>query len=304
MKLHVHVGVHKTATTYLQGLVAKNVHRLNEAGVGAMGLTPFRAFFTRNLMKFPAAEFRIDDHLDKFFPHGVPSRVRGMILSDENLIGICNGLIGNGVAYSGAGRRLAHLRELLGGHRLTMHMSIRSYAPFTSSAYCEAMRHTDHFVRFDSFREKLDLQALRWPAMIERFADALQPAEIRLWRFEDFRGNADAIFRDLAFGVEPGEEDQGSKAERPSFSEPAVTVLETLSARLGAKKAAELVDEITEKLPKGSGKGEYPAFDPWDEADHARMTELYDEDCAAIPARHWLIPPGGAATEKKRVAAA
>jgi len=33
------------------------------------------------------------------------------------------------------------------------------------------------------------------------------------------------------------------------------------------------------------------------------MAALYDQDCAAIPAHYWLIPPGTAA-EKNRVAAA
>lgn len=304
MKLHVHVGVHKTATTYLQGLVAKNRERLNAAGVGAMPLTAFRAFFTRNFMKFPAGEYRIDNDLDRFFPDGVPPSIRGLILSDENLIGLCNGFIANGRPYQNSGKRLAHLRALLEGHRVTLHMSVRSYDHFASSAYCEAMRHTERFAAFDSFRAKLDMESLRWPAMIERFAAALKPAEIKLWRFEDFRDNGDVIFRDLAFGIDPGPEDVDSKAERPSFSEPAVTVLETLSARLGPKVAADMVAEISQRLPKGSGKGEYHAFDPWSDEDHARMAALYDADCAAIPSGYWLIPPGGAVAEKKRVAAA
>jgi hypothetical protein len=302
MKLHVHLGVHKTATTYLQGLLAKNAQGLNAAGVGVMPLSPFRAFFTRQFMKFPAGEYRLDDHVERFFAHGMPSNVRGMILSDENLIGICNGLISTGKSYHGAHRRLAHLKEILAGHRVAMYLSIRSYANFTSSAYCEAMRHTDQFVTFASFRERLDVEALRWPAIIERFADSLRPAEIKLWRFEDFRDNSGAVFRDIAFGVEP-EQDADVKAERPSFSEPAVTVLEALSSRLGPKAAAELVNEISERLPKGSGKGQYPAFDPWSPEDHERLAALYDEDCAAIPSQYWVISPGGVATTKKRIAA-
>jgi hypothetical protein len=303
MKLHVHVGVHKTATTYLQGLIAKNGPRLNAGGVGMMPLMPFRMFFTRNLMKFPAGEFRIDDHLDRFFAHGIPPSIRGLILSDENLIGVCNGLINTGKPYQGAGKRLSHLKALLEGHRVTLYMSIRSYDDFASSSYCEAMRHTDHFETFAAFRAKLDMESVRWPAMIERFANALNAAEIKLWRFEDFRDSGPVVFRDIAFGIDSAPQEAESKAERPSFSEPAVTMMEMIASRFGPKVAAEMVEEIGERLPKGSGKGEYPAFDPWSAEDHVRMAALYDEDCAAIPASHWLIPPGGAVA-KKRVAAA
>src|ERR1700743_3467596 len=99
------------------------------------------------------------------------------------------------------------------------------------------MRTTPEFTAFNKFRACFDIEALRWPAMIERFSAALKPAEIKLWRFEGFRDNLDASFRDLAFGAEPGQQTVGAKAERPSFSEPAVTVLNTLSARLGPKTA-------------------------------------------------------------------
>ena len=299
MKLHVHLGVHKTATTYLQGLLTRNGESLNKAGVGTMPLSQFRSFFTRNFMKFQAEEFRIEDQVERFFEHGVPSNIKGLILSDENLIGICNGLIGNGKPYQSSNKRLNHLRELLAGHRVTMHMSIRSYANFTSSAFCEAMRHTEHWVPFESFREKFDIESLRWPAMIERFAAALDPAEIKLWRFEDFRDNSSAIFRDLAFGIGSTTSSGESKTERPSFSEPAVIALETLSERVGATTAAKLVETLTERLPKGTGKGQYPAFDPWSADDHSRMAELYEEDCAAIPAKYWLIPPGSSKPARK-----
>lgn len=304
MKLHVHLGVHKTATTYLQGLMAKNLQQLNAAGVGAMPLSQFRAFFTRNFMDFPAGEFRIENELQRFFEDGVPSSVRGLILSDENLIGLCNGLIAFGKPYQSLNARLTQLRSLLQGHSITLYISIRSYDYFTSSAYCEAMRHADHFLTFKSFRAKFDVEALRWPAMIERFAKVLKPAEIKLWRFEDFPGNAETIFRDLAFGIDAADLSVGTRAERPSFSEAAVAALEVVSSKLGPKVAIGLVNAITDRLPKGSGEGEYPAFDPWSEEEHRNLSALYAEDCAKIPARYWLIPPGGAVAEKKRIAAA
>jgi hypothetical protein len=300
MKLHVHVGVHKTATTYLQGQLAKKKQQLNQAGVGAMALGEFRPFFTRHLMDHPVGEFRIENHLEKFFDGGVPDKIRGLVLSDENLIGLCNGLISYGKAYRGSEARLERLRELLAGHEVTMFMAIRSYDGFTSSAYCEAMRHTQQFVRFDSFRSKFDREALRWPAMIRRFSAALRPVETKLWRFEDFRQQSDAIFDALAFGVDVGEQPEQPKAERPSFSGAAVSALEAIAKRHGQKTAAELVNAVSEGLPKGAGKGEYPAFDPWSADEHRSMAKLYDEDCAAIPAKYWLIPPGAPVASEKR----
>jgi hypothetical protein len=305
MKLHVHVGVHKTATTYLQGQLAKKKTELNQAGIGAMGLGEFRPFFTRHLMDYPVETFRIEDHLGKFFAGDAPADIRGLVLSDENLVGLCNGLIANGKPYRNSEARLNRLRKLLAGHEVTMFMALRSYDSFTSSAYCEAMRHTQQFVGFNSFRTKFDIEGLRWPAMVQRFAAALQPARVRLWRFEDFRQHSDRVFCELAFDCDTGKSPHEPKAERPSFSGAAVSVLEMLAKRHSPKTAAELVSAVSEGLPKGSGKGEYPAFDPWSAEERGSMATLYDEDCAAIPAEYWLIPPGTpvAAEKKTQVAA-
>jgi hypothetical protein len=302
MKLHVHVGVHKTATTYLQGIFAKNKRLLNQAGVGAMALGQFRAFFTRNLMQHQVGEFRINDHLDKFFEDGAPDNVRGLILSDENLIGLCNDLIGTGKAYQRAEPRLKRARGLLAGHEITLFMAVRSYDDFTASAYCEAMRHTKQFATFDSFRARFDLKTLRWPALIKRLQAALKPTEVKIWRFEDFRGHEDSVLKAIAFGADAGAKTEDSKVERPSFSGPAVSILETISARLGPAAAAGLVGSVSDILPKGTGNGRYPSFDPWGADDRRAMASLYDEDCKSIPDDMWLIPLGkpiaGAPTAK------
>jgi hypothetical protein len=305
MKLHVHVGVHKTATTYLQGQLAKKKPQLHQAGVGAMGLGEFRPFFTRHLMDHPVGTFRIEDHLEKFFGGKVPADIRGLILSDENLIGLCNQFIAQGRPYHNSEGRLKRLKRLLAGHEVTMFMALRCYDGFTSSSYCEAMRHTQQFVGFDEFHAKFDIESLRWPAMVRRFVAALQPAKVRLWRFEDFRLHSDRIFQELAFGYDASKQIHEPKAERPSFSGAAVSVLEMIAKRHDPETAAGLVGAVNEALPKGSGKGEYPAFDPWSAEERGSMATLYDEDCAAIPAEYWLIPPGApvAAEKKTQVAA-
>jgi hypothetical protein len=291
MKLHVHVGVHKTATTYLQGRLASNGPKLNSAGIGVMPLGPFRQFFTRNLMKYPAETFRIENHVEKFFPGGVPAKIHGLILSDENLIGLCNGLVSTGKAYQRADIRLSHLKRLLAGHRITMFMAVRSYDTFTSSAYCEAMRHTEQFSSFDSFRARLDLEALRWPTLVRFFSEALKPAEIKLWRFEDFREQSDRVCRELAFGREVDEAAEDSRLERASLSGAAIKALETVAVRLGPSAAAGLVSTMNDALPKGKGKGEYPAFEPWSDEERRTMIKLYDEDCRSIPDSYWIVPP-------------
>jgi len=273
----------------MQGLCELNQRKLNEAGVGFIPLTELRQSFTRHLMAFSPESFNIETYLERFFRGAQPSTVRGLILSDENFIGWGGTLIQSGRAYAEAEKRLTRIRELLAGHRITMFMAIRSYDSFTASLYCETLRNTQRFVKFNEFRRKFDFASVRWPGMVRRFADALRPDAIRLWRYEDFRPLSDRIVRDLAFDVEVSE--KAAKAEtleHPSFSQTSVDILEMIADRFGASVAGELINSVPKILRKGD---RYPAYNPWDDENRGTMANLYEEDYRSFPDDIWLVRP-------------
>ena len=72
MQIHIHVGVHKTATTFIQSRLKGNLAKLNRAGIGYMPVWAFRTSFWKEPLKIDPATFRIEDHLGDFFPRGLP----------------------------------------------------------------------------------------------------------------------------------------------------------------------------------------------------------------------------------------
>jgi len=288
LKIHVHVGVHKTATTFIQGRLKGNLAELNRAGIGYMPLWAFRHSHWHDLQKLSPETFRIEDHLDDFFTRGKPQEVRGLIISDENLLGMCGAMLRNGAIYAGVRPRLAHLRKLLAGHEVTLFCAVRRYDAFLASAYCEGLRTNIRYISFEDFTGRVNWKRMSWVALLSKFEEALQPDKTCLWRYEQFRENAESVIRALAFGQHVRDKSEESdKTAYPSFSQAAVDALESVSERLGRAVAAKLVRPVADALPKGE---EFPEFNPWGPEDKTRLARRYEEDCRMIPAEKWLLP--------------
>ena len=300
MKIHLHTGAHKTASTYMQSRLAEALPALNAAGIGYLPLVEFRETFTRHLTTPAYLEHRPTRLPELFFPHGGSDAPHGLVLSDENLIGGCDGFVKSGRLYREAPARLARLREILDGHDVTLFFSIRGYDSFIASAYCEAMRHSDKFTPFAEFCARIKLKRCRWPAILAGMIEALRPEKAVVWRYEDFRANAEAVIRMLAFDVALPREAKDERDSRPSFSQTAVDILEMVAERHGPQVAARLVNPVSRHLPKAKG---FPPFDPWSEAERAELRRLYAEDCAALPVPLLAFPPEASAEPDRRAAA-
>lgn len=288
MKIHLHVGVHKTASTLIQKVFAANQTTLNLNGIGFMPMTAFRKSVTRRLTSLSGENFSIAGLIPNFFPRAQPDVPKGIIISDENLIGSCGTIVHRGKPYVSGAARLAVLRELLTEHEVSLFVSIREYGSFISSAYCETLRHHDEFVHFDRVRRNLDKAAFCWPALLESFQESLKPTDMKIWRFESFFKHSDAIMRAIAFQLGSVFDSASLNAvTRPSFSHAAVEALQLIAEHIGPDAASRLVIPITRNLPKGE---DYPAFDPWTEEEHSMWREQYQRDCRQIPASYWLLP--------------
>lgn len=287
MKINLHIGAHKTATTYIQSILETNSPALNAAGIGFIPLPILRKTFTRTFMKLTSASFDFRAIEPRFFRHGSPSSVRGVILSDENLIGACGGFVDSGVLYREGPARLRQLRKLLRGHEIHLFFSIRSYETFMPSAYCEVLRNRRTYVSFREFWQKVNVQRSRWPGVFSGLKEALQPESVSVWRYEDFRPNAEAVIRRLAFGAEQPVRAGEAASERASFSAKALEVLEILAERCEPDIVARLMEPIGKSLPKADGFG---SFSPFESAERERLQEFYKEDCSNFPVELMTFP--------------
>jgi hypothetical protein len=185
-------------------------------------------------------------------------------------------------------RRLALLRQYLAGHEVTMLMAIRDYGDYIASSYGEALRRQREFVTFDAVRSRLKIDAFDWATMISAFRESLQPAHVKIWRFEDARGDMDAIVRAIAFDLKDELYVKPNSRGRISFSRSAIRELHQIVAEAGLEAATRRLNEIRSNF---SIYADEAPFRPWSEPEARRWSQKYDEDCARIDRDLWLIKP-------------
>jgi hypothetical protein len=285
MRIHLHIGAHKTATTFIQQAFQQNRSALNKAGIGYMPLRVVREKFTGSYDELsPSA--RIDDYLGDCFEGDVPAGITGLILSDENFFGTTRQSIPSGILYPLAAERARALRQLLAGHEVTVFLCIRSYDDFIASLYGEALR-WGSFLRFEVFRRRLDFESFRWSNYYGRSVRLLHPANFKLWRYEDFRPNSERIIRSIAFDTDVPLNIEHSDVN-PSLSHNAILHLHDLARTLTAEEVADRVREVHQLIPKTAGNG---AFDPWSDKERSQLRQTYDLDCSTVPDHWWLLKP-------------
>lgn len=288
MRIHLHIGVHKTATTLVQEVLADHRDKLLVNKIGFLPMQSFREQYTRELRVASENDASIDELIQRCFDGHVSDAPEGIIISDENLIGYCGTIVKYGRPFLDGPRRLSLLRRMLKDHDVTLFVSIREYSAFLASAYCEGLRNDGRFVPFSDMKAMIDPDDFSWPRILESFVENIQPSRVCVWRFESFIKQPRMIMNEIAFNKEAIFDDEDfNRVSRPSFSQAAVDALNVVRRELGADVANKLLKPVVKNLPKSD---EFPAFSPWTVDEQKAWGDKYLDDCIKIPARYWILP--------------
>ncbi len=260
--LNIHIGPHKTATTYIQSILKNSkwkdgyqyydIYRsrrdilpaLNAAGAGAL-------------------------------PEFLEDQSQCHILSDENLIGGPQGPIN---MYPGAASKLKWAK----GHSADIFFALRPYDEIFVSSWIESLRFYPYF----PFKEGPPNRG--YHHVLAEIEKEIDPGKIVTWMYSDFRDNSKDIIQLIASdGIEElGEHEQGD--ERFSPSNTVVELYQEISAYVKPEKQTE-VFRILREHPQ---MGERGKFLPYSKSDLQRLKERFDKDCEKFKSRYGIwIPP-------------
>ena len=268
MLIALHLGAHKTATTYVQQAIQQGQDALRRAGVGYVPLTEVRSRLTRrlDLAGFGlgrAARLLLDEHRD----------CGRLIVSDENILGGLDASRRTRTFYGSRKRRLASLVRKLRPHEVKIFFATRSYDQFITAMYCEYIRHSP-FIGIDSYLARLDLQAISWTDVIATLVDGAGVENVTLWRYEDFHVLEDEVFDALTGGHRELLEKPDRKL-RESLSAEAVEALSRQPAMRSRDAIRSRSKRIAAALPKGPGR---PAFSAFGAAEAEALRARYEEE--------------------------
>jgi hypothetical protein len=281
MLIALHLGAHKTATTYIQDALNLGREKLIEAGVGYVPLREVRSALTGRLgFGRPGLQAAAARLLEEY---------RGcerLILSDENIIGGLKPSSRSGL-YPRRSKRLAKLLRGLGQHDFRIYFATRSYDEFISAMYCEYIRHHP-FIDAASYLRGFDFEAFSWTDIVGTFVRLIGAQKITLWRFEDFRRVEALVFGALIDAPPDLLEKPGGRV-RESLSVAAVQSLASLPPCRSADELRARAKAAAAAYPKGPDNPPFCAFDAGTaEALRAR----YERDIARLlqdfPGIHFL----------------
>ncbi len=258
----LHIGAHKTATTYIQNVLKKSKFR---PGTLYIPMWEFRSGLGREIgqkkiSKLPEYIFN-NDHV---------------IISEENLSGAA---LGGLSLYPRAHRNLKIFNDLSG----RIHVCIRKYSEFFPSCWIEGNLRK---VATSPFNVKFPQRT--WTDYLEEVSGALPNFKIMVWDYSDFRGNEDFYIRMISNNsiAEIGE--VKTNTARVSLSHVAFDALKICAEFLDPKERAILTRRLAQKFPAGKT---YPKFSPYSEDEISSMDDRYRKDLMDIDSRYGIIRP-------------
>lgn len=206
MKIHVHLGVHKTATTFIQSQLHDNRALLAGGHIGFAGIwavrRQFTAAFDRMSWLEPVLQHltrpRLAKKLDSLI--GSHRKAGTFILSDENLLGLISANYWLGRLYPRAGTRVRVLDSLLNGHDVRYFLSIRRYPDYLTSSWLQ-LASRGKAPPFERYRAKFAPASRGWAEVVADISRACGPDRLTVWTYDWFSDDPARVFGLLAPGV-------------------------------------------------------------------------------------------------------
>ena len=147
--IRIHLGAHKTASTYLQETLALNINARAAAGLVYTPRADFRPFASTMINQRKVRQYsRFAKFKARLFEPGadVIAQMQELFaipydvtVSEENLLGEAQDCFA-GALYPHAATYLNDLAKSLPDHSVEIFMAVRSYPTFLSSLYAEGLK--------------------------------------------------------------------------------------------------------------------------------------------------------------------
>ena len=275
IKIIIHAGAHKTASSHLQNRVLENENLVVKSGCSYLGPEKIRDQFGTLWRALGRSD--TPDGQERKLAALAAGQPR-LVISEENIIGGFKDLM-NGpnraILYPKAVERLARLAQLVAPNPLHIAMAVREPSSYYVSVYNQLLL-SGRFQTWERFSKGLDPTAVKWSDILRPIAEIPGVAAVSIWRYEDYHRLLPQILNTLLGQPRPDIPLHMEKRMHEGLSERAVQACCTWHAagydgRLGAV--------AREDFPVSDA---YPKFSPWPEELMRESRAAYGRDIEAL----------------------
>ena len=279
MRIILHLGAHKTATTHFQQALKRSRTRLAGAGVTLFLPDDLRR---NGLMLQDWLGLKGEDPEHEALLRAAFAQADGrLMISEENILGMVPGpgVARDGLLYPRAGQRLRRLRRVLPEAPVTLALALREGAGFLASCHVQALM-AGRIAPFSQVFGGVDPAGLDWAGLGARLMHAWPGARVVVWDHADWPALRDQVATALlGAGTAPLDWPRG--LSHPGLSAPAVARL-LAEAPAEAQAGRALAQQLRRALGKEKG---HPPYDPWSDAERQAAQAALQRDFAYLAER-------------------
>lgn len=258
--LDLHIGAHKTATTFLQTTFNKNRDLLTAHGIAAPNHRQTRKFITVpcQLKAYERigqdwntkySDDVLSDIVFSYFHSLQEPGVSRIFMSDENFIGHSGHVVRSGILYNRKNIFMTVLKEFLPIQPRRFYMSIRPYHTFFSSVYAQYLLdvRAENLVSPDDFAASVMKKCPSWSNFLRTIMGIFPDSEFHFWDYSIANTNWRPVLETL-LGTEVADQikvDYGNR-ERRSMSGRSLAEFKKLLIHRGNDFALDALRDIRE----------------------------------------------------------
>lgn len=209
--IHVHVGAHKTATTYMQSRLRSNRELLHNEGVDFIDLWARgteEKLYRKKLKRLIEADVvdtramaRMSKQLRSIVANGTSPANQLVVISYENILGDYD-LTKGAAPYPNAEPAIRHLAEAFPEWKLKIFLSIRSLDRFVESGYVQRVCTRRETRPFKRYLNEIDVAAISWMPVVRAIASVVGRENVAVWEYENFVSDEQPIWNALLARVD------------------------------------------------------------------------------------------------------
>lgn len=243
--LHLHLGVHKTATTHFQQALI-DVSDRAPVEYTVVSNQRFRAKVT-HANRF--LDSRNSSELHNYLRDLLSVESKVLVLSEENLIGEAKDFVNACMLYEKAEMRLVAFSSLLPKDiNIKVWLFIRSLDSFLPAIYCEYLRHWP-YVPFE--RVLGGVYKHSWVPLIQTIRSIMPGAEINVLNYDSYQTLAPKMLSAMT-GIRLHSLSMDTRVIRPRLTDSAVQLSKCLPGRLPSSWRIRML-EWTSSISRRSG---------------------------------------------------
>lgn len=290
----LHLGAHKTATSYLQACLKASPELFETYGCRLVTQFDLSDDLRRRIREWQS-DLTSTDPLPPYqdFLAGLVTPAddtRYVLLSFEGLIGRLS-LALHGVIYPSSAKTIEALRSAFEDQPVRVGFAVRNYADLVCSTYSETVNGSFSIRTFDEYLAAVDLPGLTWAPVVTQLREAFGEANVKVWSYEEYRRDPARYNREIIeFYLGPGSgellKDLGPSRVRGSTGVAALELQRRLNAAVRENvvrkaKWRQILSAVNEVVRDTCADLDDTPLD-LDPATRAELEQRYRDDCRAL----------------------